>query len=102
MTTPIKVSDGPSKFALMMALFDRDGKPRAVAFKVAQESDLYFDVTVMGMEQAGPDDNWHIKGRCIGIKVNPRSNHGAPPPSRIVEVHYSTISRRGWIKFINE
>ncbi len=91
------IVDGPSKFDLMLALFDvYSNRRRTVEFLLenpeAKQVDLQcaslnFVINEVGREDGG-DENWLFKGY---YKVADRNGH--------VRGFFSTRTRKGWVEF---
>lgn len=88
---PTSILNGPSKFDLMLALFDRAGaSPRSVYFTL--HSDEQAEVVVTGVEaESGSGEEWLFKGyRRL------RTQDVAAPQN--VVGFYSTQHRKGWVQ----
>ena len=89
--TQSKITSGPSKFDLMLALFDRKGsKPRIVSFTFEDQGVFPFQVIIeqVGIED-GSGESWMIKGAWVRGDI------------RGFEAHYRTDTRTGWIKEVH-
>lgn len=93
------ISNGPCKFELMMALFDRKSvNTRDVEFKLgANDSTIVAHVVITGVEiEDGSGEKWIFKGYVRNVA--PTSEQSVPPPSRQCFGFYRTDSRRGWLE----
>ena len=85
-----QIVDGPSKYELMLALFDRTfEKPRPVRFKIQRRVgyeavEVWAHILSVGIED-GSGENWNIEVQNIDFSVH---HHG----------YYSTKTRTGLLK----
>ncbi|MGH7175334.1 MAG: hypothetical protein ACREGR_03180 [Minisyncoccia bacterium] len=93
-----KIANGPSKFDLMLALFDRKVvNTRHVEFKMEGEGKIAAHVVIFEVRvEDGSGESWLFKGRVRGME--PDSHVGVPPVSRGVHGWYRTDTRKGWIE----
>ena len=87
---PVTIIGGPSKFDLMLAMFDgRYISPRTVTFKLEGDDELTTSIDSVQAED-GSAESWNFKGK--GCR---KSN-----ASEVVDVdgYFSTANRRGWLR----
>ena len=95
------ISQGPSKFELMMALFDRKSvNTRDVEFRLgANDSALSAHVVITGVEiEDGSGEKWIFKGYVR--RVSPHPETSIPPPPSNCRGFYRTDARKGWIELV--
>lgn len=80
-STQIDITNGPSKFDLMIALFDMEREIRDLKF-VTPEGDLYCSILGVSAED-GSGESWCLHGMCGA------NNY---------EAYFHTRTRRGWFK----
>ncbi len=90
--TQKQITDGPSKFDLMLALFDRAHGPRPVVFYVKQPDQPLIMVIIheLGLED-GSGASWLFKGSTT-------DSVGGRLPSQRVSGYFRTDKRTGYIK----
>ena len=88
----INLVDGPSKFDLMLALFDKSSPERRVNFKSLAGST--FDCSVLSVRaEDGSRESWEIEGWASLVPVS----GGQLVMQRYVKVYFHTGRRRGII-----
>lgn len=96
-TTEIhNVVNGPSKFDLMLGLFDSKAvNARAVAFQLQDGRCIEVVVNAVSQED-GSGESWNIEGRArrLSTDVGP-----VPPVPRRLKGYYSTQGRKGWLRW---
>ncbi len=96
------ISYGPSKFELMMALFDRKSvNTRDVEFRLgANDSTVVAHVVITGVEiEDGSGECWNFKGYVRRVAPHPKGT--VPPPPRNCRGFYRTNTRRGSIELLD-
>jgi hypothetical protein len=95
-TDRIAIKNGPSKYDLMLALFDRKGaNTRRVTFEVDTQK-ASVEVVITGIEaEDGSGESWNFKGFASSVW----QNHMSVP--RRVEGYYSTQSRQGSFRYLD-
>lgn len=95
------IVQGPSKFDLMLALFDR--KPintRSVEFKLAGGNNISAHVVLNGVEvESGCGESWIFKGYVR--RASPSLERSVPAPPSDCWGYYRTDTRKGWIKLVD-
>jgi hypothetical protein len=88
MATQYPIVSGPSKFDIMMALFDWSiKKPRLVKFDhQCRRESLTVSITSV-MAEDGSGESWIVEGNVSDEKLT----H--------YKAYYRTDTRRGWIKY---
>lgn len=92
------IIQGPSKFDLMLALFDRKvNNPRHVDFKLSGGNVTTF-VVINGVEvEDGSGENWIFKGYAKNATA---TDHQGAKTSSTCFGFYRTDTRKGWIEFV--
>ncbi len=95
------IAQGPSKFDLMLALFDRKSiNTRAVEFKLAGEGNISAHVVLNGVEvESGCGESWIFKGYVRGASPSLERTVPAPPSNCLG--YYRTDTRKGWIELVD-
>jgi hypothetical protein len=101
MATRFEIVDGPSKFDLMLALFDVgfkgkyprgviftiDDKQRKVGWSGGQFPPLVFLIDSLSRED-GSCENWNWEGVCVELDIEHLRTKG----------FFSTKTRKGWVE----
>ena len=91
MTTHHDIHQGPPKFDLMLALFDRNPNTRNVDFRIGGDRNVTTLVIITGVElEDGSGESWIFKGYVQNTSM-----------SKQCRGWYRTDSRRGWIEFLD-
>lgn len=102
-TVQSDITSGPSKFTLMLALFDRKpANARDVEFTLSGEGGpaVTACVVVTRIEvQDGSGESWIFKGYVR--RMLPELKKAVSPAPRHVEGQYRTDTRKGWIKLVD-
>ena len=100
MATRKNITYGPSKFDLMLALFDRKSvNTRSIEFRLEGESNYPLSFVVNGVEvESGSGESWIFKGYLRPEAQFPGS---VPPPPSTAFGYYRTDKRTGWIEFVD-
>lgn len=101
MTISATITAGPSKFDLMLALFDRKRiNTRDVEFRLGGAGNISALVVIDAVEvQDASGDYWSYKGYVR--RMLPHQKDGVPPPPLRVEGSYHTGTRQGSIRSID-
>jgi len=108
MTTSIParadINGGPSKFDLMLALFDRKQvNARRIEFNLSSGKTMtaVVVITEVGIED-GSGESWLFKGAVRDILLaDEYSENHMPPSPRRVHGWYRTDTRKGWIETVD-
>lgn len=94
------ITQGPSKFELMMALFDRKVvNTRGVEFKLKGENNISAHVIINGVEvEDGSGESWIFKGYVKGMSPALQSGDRSTPST--CYGWYRTDTRKGWIELV--
>ena len=99
------VVNGPSRWDLSVALFDRSSvNCRKVFFVTEPPLSLGFEVQVTSIQaEDGSGESWNIEGYAtmIGTSEGPEKNSSVPSPSLRVFIYFRTDRRKGYVKFLN-
>lgn len=96
MTT--NIVSGPSKFDLMLALFDRKPITRELEFGLPGPDKEAALIVISGLElEDGSGESWNYKGMLRRMLPYPKD--GSPPPPRRVEGWYHTGRRQGTMRY---
>lgn len=98
-TQRFEIENGPSKWDLMLALFD-DTSRRFVKFLISDRGDIEVVITDVG--RGGPEEGkWRLKGYTFGFGV--QFDRLGPLPTSTschpVSGYFSTKTRKGRIEF---
>lgn len=95
------IIQGPPKFELMLALFDRKVvNTRSVEFKLAGGNNISAHVVINGVEvEDGSGESWIFKGYVRRISMHPEES--VPPPPSNCYGFYRTDTRKGWIELLD-
>jgi hypothetical protein len=103
MARQFNIVNGPSKWDLMLSLFDGGSsfpRRRDVEFRFehpgpASTANIFIFVVINAVERVnGGDENWYIKGYIMDLRTMSQSRSIAGP----VAGRYSTLTRKGWLK----
>lgn len=90
MVTQTKIIDGPSKFDLMLALFDRKGNDRTVDFKT--EDGKEWSALIRSVEvEDGSGESWNVSA-MFDYKRRPGVR---PSVGAYVKFYFNTANRQG-------
>ncbi len=89
------IKTGPSKFELLLALFDsRQVNTRKVEFRT--DADTLYDAVITSVEREdGSGESWNIRGYLSEKKPGAK----IPSPSTNFEGYFRTDTRKGSLKF---
>lgn len=98
----LTISQGPSKYDLSLALFDR--KPvntRDVELKL--EDDTVVHLVINGVEiEDGSGESWIFKGYLRRLRPRPGSDlPTVPAPPSNCFGYYRTDTRKGWLRLVD-
>ena len=93
----INITAGPSKFDLMLALFDRGGTPRSVEFRLAGPGKHRALVVITAVEcEDGSGESWNYKGRLL--RIHPSKEGDGSPRLQDAEGWYHSGRRQGTMR----
>lgn len=99
----VNISNGPSKWDLIMAFADK--RPINSRTVRIQSKDSQYEISVKSIaHEDGSGESFLISGTAYTVNLNVPEGRIAergnvPLPSRSFEGHFHTRTRRGWIKF---
>jgi len=97
------IIDGPSKWELSLALFDRSTHTRRVHISANIPHSVWFDLGVESVQaKDNSGDSWNIEGE-LGVAVRKKGvpvTAPTPDPFSRVFIQYNTRSRQGTVRFL--
>jgi hypothetical protein len=92
MANCVEIKSGPSKFDLMLALFDCDiDKVRTVSFELSNGTEIEVGISSVERED-GSGESWNINAFIWWL-----NNQGCYKPNQRIKIYYTTQYRRGRI-----
>ena len=94
------ITGGPSKFELMLSLFDRKPNVRTIEFKLGNNDLISAFVVINGVSlEDGSGESFCFEGYVQSMKPEvPRDTRSS---FRKVKGWYTTASRKGWIMLLD-
>ncbi len=88
----LQITNGASKFDLMLALFDHKSERRVVDFTLLGFEGQVFQAGIAAVEaEDGSGESWLIKGTLIDHRVPEKKHH-------MFKGYFRTDKRTGWLE----